>query len=223
MRSRNPYLSPIVLSGVLFAWSSFLLQAQQPQTTEAPKPQSSSPPAASSTDSTSARAPKPADTAKDSNAPKAASLTPTARLAAAHTVYIKRMGGSDIPVNSISEGIKGWGRYVLVGAPEKADLLLEVESPENTSGLTLATSERTAKSTGEPDRSSSTTLSRQTVSSEVKLTVRDAKSGMVLWLAVEQAKSSVRRVNRENSLVEAGERRFVRFHDRVEPPARVVP
>lgn len=223
MRSRTPRLSPVVFSAVLIALSPLLL-AQQPQTTATPKPEASATPAAGkSTDSSSSSASKPADPAKDSNSPKAVPLTPSARLAAAHTVYLKRLGGSDIPVNSISEGIKGWGRYVVVGAPEKADLLLEVESPENTSGLTLATSERTAKSTGEPDRSSSTTLSRQTVSSEVKLTVRDAKSGMVIWLAVEQAKSSMRRVNRENSLVEAGERLFVRFHDRVEPPARVVP
>jgi hypothetical protein len=198
---------------LLLASAPLTLRAQQPKSAEAPKTEP-----AKNTDT-----PKAADSARPAEAPKAEAqkpetLSPAARLAAARSVYIKRTGGSDIPYTVISEDIQGWGHFVLVNNPEKADLVLEVESPEDTSGLTVGSSTKSITPSGEPDRSSSTWLTKQSASGDVKLSVRDSKSRNVLWRATEQAKSGLKRTSRENSLVEAAERLFVKFHDRIEPP-----
>ncbi|MBZ5523417.1 MAG: hypothetical protein LAP21_14370 [Acidobacteriia bacterium] len=218
MRSRKlKMLAQIMLAALIAVPSS--LRAQQPPKTEAPKQETSSAPTAGgNNDSSSTASARPADSSKSGNAPRTEPVSPAARLAAARSVFVKRTGGSDIPYTVIGESIQGWGHFVVVNAPEKADLILEVEAPEDTSGLTFNSSAKSTNSSGEPDRSSSTWLTKQTASNDVKLTVREAKSGSVLWHAVEQTKSSIRKNSRENSLVEAAERLFVKFHDRIEPP-----
>ena len=208
---RHRTLYPLMNALAFFLISS-AASAQQPQTPQGPQAEASKP----------ADDPRPADSsgAKDGSKPapqKAESLSPAARLASARSVHIKRTGGSDIPYTVIGESLQGWGHFVLVDDPEKADLILEVESPEDTSGLTFGASNK-ADNSSEPDWGSASWLTKQTVSGEVKLSVRDARSGNVLWRAAEQMKSSLKRTSRENSLVEAGERLFLKFHDRIEPP-----
>ena len=203
----------------------FSLRAQQPPAAEKPKTEATGAPSNSGNNNDTAA--KPADSTRNSTAPKPEPISAAARLTAARTVFVKRGGGSDIPYTVIGESIQGWGRLVVVNAPEKADLILEVESPEDTSGLTFGGSAKsnspggvakTITPAGEPDRNGSTWLTKQTAGGDVKLTVHDAKSGSVLWRAAEQAKSAIRKTSRENSLVEAAERLFVKFHDRLEPP-----
>jgi hypothetical protein len=50
------------------------------------------------------------------------------------------------------------------------------------------------------------------------MTVYDAKTKRVLWIASETAKFAVKEKARENNLVEAAERLTSKFHDRLEPP-----
>ncbi|HWZ44640.1 MAG TPA: hypothetical protein VNW97_14280 [Candidatus Saccharimonadales bacterium] len=202
----------------------FPLRAQQPPA-EKPKAEASSALASSgNNNNNNDAAAKSAGSAKNNTALKPEPISAAARLAAAHTVFVKRGSGSDIPYTVIGESIQGWGRLMVVNVPEKADLIMDVESPEDTSGLTFGSSTppvgaaKKVTPTGEPDRASSTWLTKQTAGGDVKLTVHDAKSGSVLWRAVEQVKSSIRKTSRENSLVEAAERLFVKFHDRLEPP-----
>ena len=45
-------------------------------------------------------------------------LSPSARLAAAKTVFMKNNGGSEVPFNVISGGMEGWARFILVDSPE---------------------------------------------------------------------------------------------------------
>jgi hypothetical protein len=214
MRSRQLQLSMNILLAAVIA-GSCALQAQQPPAPEKPRTEATNPnPPASG--AASAPETKPADSTKA--APRAETISPSARLAGARSVFLKRTGGSDIPYAVIGDSIQGWGRFVVVNAPEKADLILEVEAPEDTSGLTIGSSTRATSASGEPDRSSSTWLSKQNPGGDVKLIVHDARTGNVLWRAVEQAKSSLKKTSRENSLVEAAERLFVKFHDRIEPP-----
>ena len=214
MRSRKLHLSVNILLASVIA-GSFPLQAQQPPATEKPKSES---PTAPAPGANSAPEAKPADSAKPANPPRTETMSPAARLASARSVFLKRAGGSDIPFTVIGESIQGWGHFVVVNTPEKADLILEVEAPEDTNGLTIGSSSRSTTPSGEPDRSSSTWLSKQNTGGDVKLIVHDARTGNVLWRAAEQAKSSLRKTSRENSLVEAAERLFVKFHDRIEPP-----
>jgi hypothetical protein len=197
----------------------FPLRAQQqPPTTPPEKPKTEVAIKTTASSRSSDAEAKPADSRKNINPPKAPPLSPAARLTGAHTAFIKRTGGSDIPYTVISESMQGWGHLAVVDIPEKADLILEVESPEDTNGLNFGGSGKSSTPTSEPDRASSTWVTKQTTGGDVKLTVRDAKTGSALWRAAEQAKSSIHKTNRENSLVEAAERLFVKFHDRLEPP-----
>jgi hypothetical protein len=143
-------------------------------------------------------------------------LTPAARLAAAKTAFIKKTGGQDtIPYDVISETLRGWGRFTLVDAPEKADIIVEVFTTED-HPTSVSTTMRPSRRTGgmEPSTSSSKDL---TVT-QIKVTVYDAKSKMGLWAGTEHPKGALKRVDRENNEVEAAQHLVEKFHDTVEPP-----
>lgn len=56
-------------------------------------------------------------------------LTPSARLTAAKTVFMKDGGGNGIPFDVISSALEAWGRFTMVDSPEKADVVVEVSAP----------------------------------------------------------------------------------------------
>ena len=142
-------------------------------------------------------------------------VTPTTRLAAARTVFIKNGGGSSIPYNVVSTSMEGWGRYTSVDTPEKADLIIEISSPSGGSGVSVSSKTGTSAQTGQPESSTSTT--RELGSGPIRMTVIDGKSKSVLWTASEQTKYAMRKKSQEDNLVEAAEALFRKFHDRVEP------
>jgi len=155
---------------------------------------------------------------QDANAPvpkKNPPVMPTSRLAAAKTAFVKNAGGSSIPFNSISSSMDGWGRFVIVNSPEQADIILEVSSPGTGSGVTVSSKTDTSTRTGQPESSTSTT--RDLSSGPIRLTVIDGKSKSVLWTGSEQPKFAMRKKSQEDNLVEAAEKLFTKFHDRVEP------
>ena len=142
-------------------------------------------------------------------------VMPTSRLAAAKTAFIKNAGGSSIPFNSIASSMDGWGRFVMVNSPEQADIILEVSSPNSGSGVSVSSKTDTSTRTGQPETSTSTT--RDLSSGPIRLTVIDGKSKSVLWTGSEQPKFAMRKKSLEDNLVEASEKLFTKFHDRVEP------
>ena len=144
-------------------------------------------------------------------------VRPTARLAAAKTAFVQKTAGSAIPFDVISSSLEGWGRFTLVSAPDKADIIIEVSSPEENGSTTLSTSTKPSRETGRPEQSWSN--SHQLPSGgDVKLIVRDSKTKVPLWIANERAKTAMKKVDRENNLVEAAQRLVERFHDQLEPP-----
>ncbi len=142
-------------------------------------------------------------------------VTPTTRLAAAKTAFLKNGGGNPIPYNVISTSMEGWGRFSLVNTPEAADIILEVSAPNGGSGVSVSSKTGTSASTGQPESSTSTT--RELGSGPIRMTVIDGKSKSVLWTGTEQPKFAMRKKGQEDNLVEAAEKLFGRFHDRVEP------
>jgi hypothetical protein len=138
-------------------------------------------------------------------------ISPSARLAAAKTAYLKDGGGSDIPFNVIESGLEGWGRFTLVDSPRQADVIIEVESPEEDTGATVCSST--------DDRGhSSTTSSRDVSVSIIKLIVYDAHTHLPLWTANERPKGGFKEKTRDDNLVKSAERLVSRFRDRLEPP-----
>lgn len=146
-------------------------------------------------------------------------LNPTARLNLARTVFMKNGGGSRIPYDVISSGVEGWGRYKLVGSPEKADLIVEVTSPDSDDGgfsVTSSTSSTSPK-TGLPETSTNTTRQVSTGGGRITIMVYDAHNHVRLWMESEQAKSAMRSKARDANLIEAAEKLITKFRQRVEP------
>jgi hypothetical protein len=142
-------------------------------------------------------------------------MTASARLAAAKTAFVKMVGGSDIPYNVFSSSLEGWGRLALVSAPEKADIILEIYSPDADGGITVSSSTNRSALSGKDEHS--TTTSRQVSSSPIRLIVYDSKSKIALWSASEQPKFAMKQKGREDNLVEASQRLFSKFRERMEP------
>ena len=143
--------------------------------------------------------------------PAATPISPSARLAAAKTAFLKNGGGSEIPYNVIESGMEGWGRFTLVDSPQEADVIIEVQAPEEESGATVSSST-------DAGGHSSTTSSRDLNVAVIRLTVYDAKTHLPLWGASERPKGGFKEKTRNDNLVKAAERLVSAFRDRLEPP-----
>jgi hypothetical protein len=156
----------------------------------------------------------PAPTPEPKSAPAATPpAVPADRLKASKNIFLKRTGGSDIPYNVINSGFEGWGRYVLVDTPDKADLIMEISAPSDDSGTRVTA--KTSRETGMPESGYSS--SKEISSDPIKITVYDAKSKRPLWSATDKPKFAMKQKAKENNLVESAERLFAKFHDRIEP------
>jgi hypothetical protein len=142
-------------------------------------------------------------------------LTRSQRLGAAKAAFIKQVEGSEIPANVITSSLEGWGRYTLVSAPDKADILIEITSPEEKGSSVTIKGAHTNPLTGYPDESTTTT--RNISSAPIKMTVFDARTKLPLWSATEQPKRAMKQKSREDNLVEAAQALFSKFHAVVEP------
>lgn len=164
-------------------------------------------------------APKPDDAAAK-QATKPPVLSPTLRLQAAKTAYVKRVEGSSIGSDTVTQTLEGWGRYKLVDSGEKADLIVEVTSPdEGSSGVSVSSSTSGPSRTGDRAYEQSSKSSRElsTGGGPMRVAVRDAKTNTTLFVASEQVKGAMKKNTRENNLVEAAQRIMAKFHERVEP------
>ncbi len=146
---------------------------------------------------------------------KPAPVSPYARMTLAKTVYVKNAGGSRIPCDVISSALDGWGRYTVVDDPAKADLIVEVSSPEEGGGVAVSSTMTRDTNTGRPVESATTT--RDLSSGAIRMLVRDARTSLPLWSGSEHAKSALRQKAREDNLVQAAERLVSKFRQRVEP------
>ena len=137
------------------------------------------------------------------------------RMAAAKSVFLKNAGGNDIPFNVISRDFEGWGHYVLVDSPDNADLIIEIQSPDDGSGNKDKDSEKSK--TNVYAGSQQKEPPKPPVVDVIVFTVYD-KNKRPMWIAREEPKSSVRRKTEVTHLEEAAQKIFTRFHDRIEPP-----
>lgn len=147
-------------------------------------------------------------------------LSPFLRLTSATSVFIKSSGSSDIPYNVISSSMEGWGRYEIVKSPDKADLIMEIAAPSGGGGGVTVSSSTKNDQYGRPQDSISSSRDLSSGSGTVRLVIYDARSKAPLWSATEEAKGAMRQKGREDNLVNASEKLFAKFHDRIEPPPK---
>lgn len=146
---------------------------------------------------------------------KSPSLSAADHFAFGKTVLLKKASVSDIAFETIESDMQGWGRFVMVSPPQKADLVAEVSSEQG--GGVSRSDTTTYGADGRPQSSSGT--NRDFSPSTVTLKVYDSKSRLLLWSGTEHAKFAMKQKAQENNLVEAAQRLFEKFHDKVEPPA----
>jgi hypothetical protein len=138
------------------------------------------------------------------------------RIAAAKTVFLKNAGGNDIPFNVISRNFEGWGHYLLVDSPDNADLVIEIRSPGEDEKKDKDSGSTKFHSAGQQSSQPSPPPAPIDV---ITFTVYD-KNKKVLWIGREQPKFAVRHKAEDEHLLEAAQRLFTRFHDRIEPPVK---
>lgn len=140
------------------------------------------------------------------------------RMAAAKTVFLKNAGGSDIPFNVISRNFEGWPRYILVDSADNADLIIEIQSPDDGSEKKDEDSKgKTGVYSGNQQKEQA--AAPKPAADVIVLTVYD-KNKRPMWIGREEPKFAVRHKAEETHLVEAAQKLFTRFHDRVEPPVK---
>ena len=145
-------------------------------------------------------------------------MSTSARLAAAKTAFLRKAGGGDnIAYDVASTTLDGWQRFTLVNSPEKADIIIEIFTSEE-SQTSVSSSLGTSRETGRLEQSSRST--KQITTAEIKLTVYDARSNVPFWTGIEHPKSAMKKKDRENYEVEAAQRLMTKFHDQVEPPQK---
>lgn len=144
-------------------------------------------------------------------------VSPSARLAAAKTVFMKNNGGSEIPFNLISGGIEGWARFVPVDSPEQADIVIEITSPDDDRS-SQSTSKSKTKVGAQGHMEDSASASRTVNEGPIKMVVSDARTHLTLWAASENPKGGFRQRARDEHLVEAAQRLLTKFRERIEPP-----
>jgi hypothetical protein len=142
-------------------------------------------------------------------------LSPTARLTAARTAYLKNAGGNEVPFNVVSDAVHGWGRYKLVNSPDDADIIIEVAAPNGTGSVSVTSTTTTDPHSGLPVSSSST--SHELSVARITLIVYDRKSNVALWSSSEQPKGGLRVKTRNDNVVLAAQHLATKFRERVEP------
>jgi hypothetical protein len=143
-------------------------------------------------------------------------VSPSARLTAAKTVFIKNNGGSDVPFNVFQAALESWARYQLVDSPEQADILINITSPDDDR---TSTEKSHIASSGGKSRGPDTAPSRANTEGPIRVVVSDARTHLTLWSASDQPKGGFRQKARDEHLVEAAQRLMTQFRERVEPPA----
>ena len=138
------------------------------------------------------------------------------RMAAARTVFLKNIGGSDIPFNVISRNFEGWGRYILVDSADNADMVIEIQSPDDGSEKKDTGGSKTSVYGGNQQKEQA---APKPSTEMIILTVYD-KNKRPMWIGREEPKFAVRHKAADEHLLEAAQKLFTRFHDRVEPPVK---
>jgi hypothetical protein len=147
----------------------------------------------------------------------APTVSATTRLLNAKTVFLKNIAGSDIPFEIVNNAIIGWPRYTVVDAADKADLLIEVSSPEGPKKKEDSGGTSVRGSSGGRDPRAMESPSYSNSSTDVRLVVRDAHTRAILWAGTEPAREAFRDSKTEENLEAATQKLVRKLQDRVEP------
>ena len=138
---------------------------------------------------------------------------PTAPLpsvvADAKKIFLANGGGNDLAYDAFYNEMKNWGRYTIVGAPEDADVIVELAYRVEHGGTrTWATSNGSSTSYGNTTTYNGGTQihTREIPDPQLVLTIYDAKSKQSVWSATDHRRLARREKNREKETINSAER-----------------
>jgi hypothetical protein len=126
----------------------------------------------------------------------------------AQRVFLTNGGGSDLAYDAFYSAMKKWGKYQIVGAPDEADLIVELAYRVEHGGT------RVWSTTNSYDKSTQV-HSAEIVDPQLVLTIYDAKSKNSLWSTVDHRRLARRQKNREKETVNSAERLVEELKTRV--------
>ncbi|MGA8492835.1 MAG: hypothetical protein WB711_20605 [Terriglobales bacterium] len=132
-------------------------------------------------------------------------------IANAKTVFLTNGGGSNLAYDSFYSGMKQWGKYQIVGSPEEADLIIELNYWVEHDGTDVSSFTNTY--TGKTQ-----IVSSEIIDPQLKLTIYDAKSKNSLWSAIDHRQLARREKNREKETIKSAERLVDQLKTRIAIP-----
>jgi len=129
----------------------------------------------------------------------------------AKKVFLTNNGASDLAYNTFYSDVKTWGRYEIVGAPEGADLIIELSYHVNNNGTDVWSA--TNYYTGKTQVFSSTAIDP-----ELAFKIYDAASKTPLWAAIDHTGLARREKNREKEMIKSADRLAEKIKTRVSLP-----
>ncbi|HEX4067010.1 MAG TPA: hypothetical protein VHZ09_13395 [Acidobacteriaceae bacterium] len=117
----------------------------------------------------------------------------------AKTVFLTNGGGSELAFDAFYQAFKQWGKYEIVGSPDKADLVITLQYwvEKNGSRTVPVTNTYTGQTTY---------YSHENVDPQLKMTVLDAKTKEELWSTIDHRRLARRESNREKETVNSAAR-----------------
>lgn len=105
----------------------------------------------------------------------------------AKTVFLTNGGGSELAFDAFYQAFKHWGKYEIVGSPDKADLVITLQYwvEKNGSRTVPVTNTYTGQTTY---------YSHENVDPQLKMTVLDAKTKEELWSTIDHRRLAPARV-----------------------------
>lgn len=117
----------------------------------------------------------------------------------AKTVFLTNGGGSELAFDAFYQAFKQWGKYEIVGSPDKADLVITLQYwvEKNGSRTVPVTNAYTGQTTY---------YSHENVDPQLKMTVLDAKTKEELWSTIDHRRLARLESNREKETVNSAVR-----------------
>jgi hypothetical protein len=132
-------------------------------------------------------------------------------IAHAQTVFLANGGGSNLAYDAFYSAIKDWGKYEIVGAPDKADLIVELAYRVEHGGTRVWSTTNTYDGTTQVH-------SRQIVDPQLTLTIYDGRTRTQLWSETDHRRLARKRSNRDKETINSAERLVQDLKTRVSVP-----
>lgn len=128
----------------------------------------------------------------------------------AKRIFLSNGGGSDLAYDAFYQAMKKWGKYQIVGAPDEADLIIELAYQVENLGTHVWSATNAYNNTTQ-------VYSRRLIDPKLILTIYDAKSKDSLWATVDHRRLARLEKNREKEMINSAERLVEELKNRATP------